>query len=181
MTPERVAIYTSDFYESARSGSFWLAFTLRPKRSGFLRPAQAAVLTAFLLLLGGALSEALGGRLATAEVGSADAAIAVLLVVPSVISAYLANRGEHELLSELLRLPRLGVALASFTTLLAGGALVIGFSGRVLAWSWFIAAGIGLLVLVQLCVMTWQSGNSERDVIRDSVRTKELRVLVLVN
>ncbi len=179
MTPERASIYTSGFKDRAQTGAFWLAFALRPKRSGFLVPAQVALFASILLLVAGAVSELLGGRLHRASGDSAAAAVAILLVLPSLVSAYFANQGEHELLSELLRLPRLGVVLASFATLLAGGSLIVGLSGTELISVWLGSAGVSTLVFVQLFVTSLRSGRAVKDVLDVAHATEEQAVLVL--
>jgi hypothetical protein len=143
----RAAIYTRNL----NPGPYYLYFSVRPDVRGFLRLSRLSVFVSFLLLLGGGLAQYIGQRLApSGDESTAEAAIALLLLVPSLISGYLARENEHELLSEILRWPRSLVAGTALTALVAGGALVLHTTGHALAWVWFGCSGFCLLVATLL-------------------------------
>jgi hypothetical protein len=175
LTPERASIYTSGIAD----GSYVIAFALRPKRNGFLRPSQFTLLASLVLLLVGATMELIGRRLSVSSGSHTEAAVAVLLVLPSLMSAYLANQGEHALLSDLLRLPRTLVALSAYSNIIAAGALVLGVSGTALSMWWFGAAAFTLAVFIQLQVTAGQSFRSTRDVRKKASETQETSVVIL--
>ena len=140
ITPERIAIYTAGL----RQGAYTVTLTMRPKVAGFLRASSLTVLMTALLLLAGAAAQIWGHRL-TPPVGiSTEAAVALILVVPSIMSAYLAREGEHDLLSGLVRWPRIAVAATGVSALIAGGALVLQVAGTALVLVWLLAAGFCL-------------------------------------
>jgi hypothetical protein len=95
------------------------------------------------------LAQFLGERLSRATT-SAEASVALLLVVPSVMSAFLARETEHELVSELLRIPRFSVACSAGAAIAAGGGMVLQISGWRLGLIWAIAAAVGLVVFALL-------------------------------
>jgi hypothetical protein len=147
ITPERGVMYTRGYTPQRRP--LVIVATLRPRVSGFVRTSQYTVFLSSLLLLLGAAAQFWESRLTRAGT-SAEAAVALLLVVPTVMSAFLVRDDEHELLSFLLRWPRIAVASSAACALLAGGALAIHVSSWRLGVIWAVASGIGWLVFALL-------------------------------
>jgi|GEM_PF-5306669 len=174
LIPERGVIYTSGLGR----GEYYVALSMRPKVQTFLRPSQLTVLASFVFLVAGALAQTFGRRLSSPS-SNTEAAVALLLVVPSVMSAFLARAGEHQLLSDLLRWPRLAVGASAYISLLAGGAMVVHVAGTPLAIVWYVAAAITGLVLLLLVVVTRASGAAMRDVQRDADKTEFENVVTL--
>ncbi|MHB8448976.1 MAG: hypothetical protein ACYDAQ_00660 [Mycobacteriales bacterium] len=144
VTPDRSVLYTRSFPK----GHYELLLLLRPRLSGFLRPAQFTVLASALLLYLGALSQLIGAHLSRVATSDRGSAVALLITVPSVMSALLAREGEHELLSDYLRWPRIAVAGSTGLSVLAAGWLAIGVRGRIgLVWL-LCALGCSLVLLL---------------------------------
>jgi hypothetical protein len=151
VTPERGIIYTTGM--ERLSGACEAIALLRPRVTGFLRTAQYTVLLTTLLLIVGAIAQFLGSRLSAAGT-SAEAAATVLLIIPSTMSAFLAQAGEHELRSDLLRGPRVAVAASAAAAICAAGAMVLQITSWCLGLIWATAALIGAvayLLLLTIC------------------------------
>lgn len=99
--------------------------SLRPYRSGFLRAAHLTALFAFALV---SLCYLRADSLALVAEQNADAAIAILLLTPTLLSAVLVRPGEHALLSDYLRGLRYALALAGLCTFSTACSLVLGGS-----------------------------------------------------
>jgi hypothetical protein len=106
-----------------------------PSPDGLLRAcAVSAAFSAILLFLAAAFSHRLdGGRL--------DASIALLLVLPGVISTLLARPGEHHLVSRLLRGVRLLTLSSAICLYFAAAVVVAGVAGSALR-SWWLALAV---------------------------------------
>jgi hypothetical protein len=154
VTPERGVMYTRGYQPQRQP--LVIAANLRPRVSGFLRTSQYTVFLSAVLLGLGAAGQFWHGRL-TQEGTSAEAAVTLLVVVPTVMSAFLARDDEHELLSYLLRWPRIAVASSAACALLAGGALALHVSAWRLGTLWAVASGLGLAVFVLLRRIAWLS------------------------
>lgn len=161
VTPERGVIYTTKIPPAP---GVEVVALLRPRVAGFLRPAQYTVFATMSLLVGGAMAQGFGDRLASGR-SSTEGAVALLLVVPSIMSAFLAREGEHELLSDLLRWPRILVSGSAIAALAAGSALVIQISGWRLAVVWFVAGGLNLMVW---CLLVRISNLSKRNLAKSA-------------
>lgn len=140
LTPERGVVYAKG--HNRNDESVELSFTMWPMSRDFLRPALFTTLASALLLGGGAAGEFTKHFLSQRLEGNLDAAIALLLVVPSLYSIYLSRAGEHALRSRLLRRQRywvFGAAIAhgiAVTSLLAISVM----PDKFLAWAWTAGA-----------------------------------------
>lgn len=134
--------------------SYAAVVQVRPSPDGLMRASAAsAVFTTILLLIAGAGAH----RLDDQELG---ASITLLLVLPGVVSTFLARPGEHTIVSRVLR----GVRFLSLTSAviiyLAAGSLAMGVSGSALRASWLALAALSavpaaiLLVAVRRCRLT---------------------------
>ena len=163
LTPERTVVYTRNIAED----DYAVAVSMRPMLSAFVRPALYSVLASFLLLLGGFLTELKYSSLTNGS-SSTGAAVAILLLFPSGVSAYLAREGEHEILKELLAYCRLVVALSGAVTILSAGFVVVHASHRAIEWCWAASAAYCFLVLLTLTVVFVASRQSYKSVAHDS-------------
>lgn len=154
ITPERGVLYTRG--QRPRSRPLVIAANLRPRVTGFLRTSQYTVCLSSLLLALGAAAQCYDQRL-TEEHASTEAAVALLIVVPTLMSAFLVRDDEHELLSFLLRWPRIIVAASAGIALLAGGALALHVSSWRLAAVWAGASAAGWLVFALLRTIAYLS------------------------
>lgn len=170
VTPERGIIYSHDL--SSTGASYVATASLRPRVAGFLRLSQFTVFASALLLLAGTLSEFVTQTLSSQSTQQ-DAAVAILAVVPSVMSAYLAHEGEHELLSELLRAPRWAVAGSAAATIFASGAMVLQLDDPWLRWVWASASAVCFAVLALLVVVARASSIAYAETSLISARTFE--------
>lgn len=141
LTPERGVVYTKGY--NTNDDSVNLSFTMWPQSEGFLLPALFTTLSSALLLGAGGYAEFSEQFLSEKLKGNLDAAIALLLVVPSLYSIYLSRGGEHALRSKLLRRLRavvFGAAVAhglAVTSLLATPILHAGY-----LWKAWLIGGI---------------------------------------
>ncbi len=108
---ERGIVYTRDLGR----GSYDLSVKLNMRRGGLLLPA--AISTAFmLLLLGfGTFLEVEDQRLSSGD-ASADAAVTILALLPTIGSIYFVQPGEHGLVRRILGVPRIAVVASSLAT-----------------------------------------------------------------
>lgn len=128
-----------------------LAVTMRVPVTGYLRAVWLTSLATATIL--GAARWFMDDVEAAIE-ARADAAVALLLVAPSVLAASLVRPGEHAIASRLLRPTRYAVALAGCLSYVAAALLVLGVRGDDLRTAWtglslvtgLIAAAITLVV-----------------------------------
>jgi hypothetical protein len=118
---------------------------IRPTPDGILRATAASAAVILFTLVVGAW---LGGRIAT---GSEPAA-ALLLLVPGLLSTVVSKPGEHKLSSMVLRGLRWSVALASFCSFLAAGAIALLYDGAALRWTFACLAAVTAVVVAVLRV-----------------------------
>ena len=138
---------------------------LRPTASGTLRAIWlTSAVSLGLLVLAGEHLKALhgGGQAATA----AQSASALLLLIPTLLSVYVARPGEHTFTSELLFGTRILGLVAGGTTLLAACYLVLTDPSRDLGGNWALLLAIagtvfGLLTVSSL--INWAMRYPERD------------------
>jgi|SRR3984957_6450062 len=133
-------IHTTNELETA---NYTVSVLMRVSVSGYLRAAWISTMFAALIL---ALGNVYLERLERAVQNRAEAAVALLLVVPSLVSAYLVRPGEHAIASKLLRYLRYGAGLCGLVTYFAAAALVLGWNGNVLSYIWRSAATLALWV-----------------------------------
>lgn len=117
---------------------------VRPSPDGLLRAsAVSAGFSTILLFLAAAFAHRLdGGRL--------DASIALLLVLPGLVSTFLARPGEHHLVSRLLRGVRLLTLASAIIVYFAAAVVVAGVAGSALRWTW---TGMALLSAIPTVVL----------------------------
>lgn len=117
----RVALERGVLYSSGLERGNYVAFAdIVPNVSEFTLPALAATLLSSALLLGGAWYQHAVGPLQDAQ-----SAIALLLLAPSTVAAFLTRRGEHQLLGRILAWPRLLVGMTTLWSLVAAVSIVL--------------------------------------------------------
>jgi hypothetical protein len=137
-------IHTTD---SLKAGDYLLSIQMRVAIPGYLRALWLSTLLAASVL---GLGDVFLGRLQTAASTKTEAAVALLLVVPSLVLAYLVRPGEHEVASRLLRNLRYLAGLAGALTYFSGAALVLGWQGQTLRIIWSV--GVFLVALIAVFV-----------------------------
>lgn len=150
VTPERALVYTSG---RQSSDSHQVIVGIRPTIAGFRTPAIIGTLLSALVLIAGAVGQWTGNVLGKIVEHSTDPAVAVLMVIPSLIAAYLVREGEHEVRSKLLSAPRGVVMLTSGLTIVAAIATIAQLSGHVLAIIWIACGGACVVALIYLCAV----------------------------
>lgn len=121
----RIIAERASFYvREAVPGLQYLYAAMRPSVGGFCFPALLSVGACLVLLVFGAYFEIRYSSLSQPDDNVSF--VPVLLLLPSLISAYLARLGEHDLVTRLLFWPRILVLIAAFSALLSGGAIALG-------------------------------------------------------
>lgn len=172
---ERGVVYTT----GVRPARHFAYAGFQPDSSEFLTPATIAVGVSALLLALGAIFQWRIGVFTDAQ-----STIALVLALPSLAAAFLARRGEHRMLSRLLRVPRILVggtalmSLAAAAVLVAHGALpkppdefkdeVNWIRQQWVAWVWTIAGAYSALVTTLLLVIMARVVHFERSVVSNS-------------
>lgn len=152
----RVALERGVLYSTGlQRGMYMVVASLVPTASEFAVPALMATIVSAIMLLGGAWFQAAFGVLADAQ-----STIALLLLAPSSVAAYLTRRGEHQLLGRILAWLKVlvwGTALAS----LAAAAVIVlqqqnlaqgTIPNDVVVTTWFLAGCYSALVAALLAV-----------------------------
>ncbi|WP_156664811.1 hypothetical protein [Mycobacterium sp. 852002-51057_SCH5723018] len=165
VTPERALVYTQGRTES---GGHEVVVGFRPAVTGFRTPAVLGALFSALILLAGAAGQWVRGFLGTIAEHSAEPAVALLIVIPSLLAAYLVREEEHEIRSKLLAIPRYFVGGTSVLTLIAAIAMIAQFSGHTLAYVWVVCGGLCFLTLCFLAVVCWRIARSHQAVVERS-------------
>ena len=174
VTPERALIYTQN---RKAGGPTQVVVGVRPTTKGFVTPAFWGALVSALLLGLGAIGQGTIGVLDTIKDNSAESAVALLVVVPSLVATYLVGSNEHEVRSILLMVPRYFVAATSTFSIAAAIALTAQFSGHTLAIFWGICGGVCAAILIFIATICWriefkrqatvkQSANQDRAAIK---------------
>ncbi len=137
---------------------------LRPTASGTLRAIwfTAAVSLGLLVVTGISLRSIRGTG---ADETAAQSASALLLLIPTLLAAYVARPGEHNFTSELLFGTRLLGLLAGATTLAAACYLVLTDPSRKLGGNWLPLILVSALVFSLLTLssaLNWAMKYSER-------------------
>lgn len=180
LTPERGVVYINGYNRSDEGVD--LSFTMWPQSQGFLRPALFTTLASALLLGAGAVGQFVDEFLSSKLEGNLDAAIALLLVVPSLYSIYLSRGGEHALRSLLLRRLRyvvFGAAVAhglAVTTLLAMSVLPT----TVLGYTWAGGAAYCCVIFGYFSVYGYRKRKSMSPVLSQMNRTSGPKAIVYV-
>jgi hypothetical protein len=170
-TPERVIVYSKGLLK----GTYLALISMRADPVAFVRPALLSVLASLLLLVGGLWAELSTGVLSNGE-SSVEAAVAILLVFPSALSAYIIREGEHEILRYLLLYPRVAVTVSAAATIAASGAVVIEIPRRALEWTWATFAAINLVTFVLLVAINMLAVRSYKSTQASAARTATEKV-----
>ncbi|MBT9275952.1 hypothetical protein KMZ32_17900 [Phycicoccus sp. MAQZ13P-2] len=148
---DRAVVYTS----SPPTGSYYVAVSMRANPAGFIRRSQYLVaLTGVVLVLGG-VAEILW-RVLSASSNAVEPTVALLLVVPTLLLAYVSREGDHEILGDLLRFPRLVIAFTGLVSLGAATGFVFGLQCEPLAALWIASGAWCLVVFGWLRYVTWR-------------------------
>lgn len=115
---ERVVVYTS----GQPRGHYEIAIKLRPILGAFFAPAMLSTLFIAILLGVALYLETLDCRFSR-DSSNADAAVAILALVPSLSAIYFTRVGEHHLVARLHFVPRMLVLLGAMLTVFCGGAV----------------------------------------------------------
>jgi hypothetical protein len=127
-----------------------VAVTMRVPLVGYLRAVWlTSVALAAILLMGRWLI----GRLEEAMAQRADAAVALLLVAPSLLAAYLIRPGEHAIASRLLRPIRYAIAVAGSLSYVGAASLVLGWRGTPERVVWTVIAAIAALIAIGITIV----------------------------
>jgi hypothetical protein len=100
-----------------RVGVVWAS--LRARRAGFLAGALIAS-----IIIAATLALATGAAHAVVQTQRPEAAIAILLLVPTLLAAYVAREGEHAITARMLRWARVALAINGMLPFLAAFALI---------------------------------------------------------
>ena len=126
---------------------------VRPSPDGLLRSSAVSACFSTVLLV---LAALLADRIEQTEV---DASTALLLVLPGVVSTFLARPGEHYWVSRLLRGVRVLTLISAVTVYLAAATLVTGVApGGSLRALWAVFAVISAVPSVALVVASRRGG-----------------------
>ncbi|WP_344193070.1 hypothetical protein [Pedococcus aerophilus] len=148
---DRAVIYTS----KPPRGSYYAAVSMRVNPAGFIRRSQYLIfLTAIVLVAGGLAEER--WRTLSASSNATEPTVALLLVIPTLLLAYISREGDHQILGDLLRVPRLVVAFTGVVSLAAAAGFVFGLKCTPLAWLWIVAGVWSCVVFVWLRWVTYR-------------------------
>lgn len=156
---ERAVIYT----KKASPGFYGVVVSLIPLLGSFFIPALIcssflAVLFFFAMFL-----EFRDSRFSSPDV-NADAAVAILSLIPTLVMVYLIRQNEHKIVSKLLFLPRLLVLVSSALAIFTGGAVTADAGHAFLSWLLFTGFAFNVLVSLYLglaSIITYRRSQSE--------------------
>lgn len=153
-----------------------LVIPVRLSLGGYLRAIWMSTLFAAIVLLIGRifLSDVVNALRVKSE---AEAAVALLLVVPSLITAYLIRPEEHAIASSLLRTLRFAAASCGLLTYLAAGMLVLGLSGGRLADAWTIMCVVACAIAVSFTVAVNKTRKACKGADESCGFTKQLHIV----
>ncbi len=147
VTPGAAQVHTTS---SIDAQDHLLAVRMRVPVLGYLRAVWiSSVCNAAVLILGRCLI----GRVQDAISNRADAAVALLLLAPSWLAAYLIRPHEHAIASHLLRPMRYLLALAAALSYVAAALLVLNFKGQALRNVWTGLAGAAGTIAMTVTVV----------------------------
>lgn len=147
LSPATAQLHSS--MDTARKGSYTAQVHMRVLDEGYFRAVILSALLAYLVQLLGFLNLQ---RLVNASHTDAEAAVALILVAPSIIAAYLIKPGEHIIASRMLRWPRYSAGVAGILTYGSAGALVLHFSIAQIRIYWLVSVLISGVLTVFTCV-----------------------------
>ena len=129
---------------------------VRPAPEGLLHTSLLSSAVATVTLL---LAAALAGRLDRTQL---ESAIALILLLPGIASAFFARPTEHTLVSALFRGIRALVLVSAFSIFAAAGALVVGLSPFHLGLTWLLLGLVSGVSTVMLAFATYVSSKAVR-------------------
>lgn len=171
---QRAAVYTSQL---PRRGLYALALEMRANPSGFLRRSQYFVGVTAAMLAAGSVAEFCWKTLKSLS-HAAEPTVALLLLVPTVLLAFVAREGDHQILGDLLRLPRLIIASIGFATLVSAASIVLELNDEALGWIWAASALWCVIVAVWLRIVVWLANRASHRVAETQGVTVEVPVVV---
>jgi hypothetical protein len=133
------------------SDSYGAVVHVRPSPEGVMRASAASATMSTVLLL---IAAAAAHRLDEIQLGPS---ITLLLVIPGLVSTFLARPGEHSMVSRVLRGTRVLSVLSALVIYTAAGMLVLGVTGPALRFGWLSLAllsafpATALLLAVRRC------------------------------
>lgn len=147
VSAEAAQIHTTS---SIRPADHVVAITMRVPLFGYLRAVWLTSLaTAAILLVARILIDDVEAAMAE----RADAAVALLLVGPSLLAAYLVRPGEHAIASRLLRPIRYAVSGGGCLSYISAAVLVLGVQGDKLRLVWTCIATLAAIIAAAITIV----------------------------
>lgn len=131
---------------------FWIDVSLRPRRGGFLMPALLSTGALAILFLLALALEVFGQKLSDANT-SADAAVAVIALIPSLLAVELVRRDEHRVVGEMLALPRIAVVFTVISAVALAGTVASGLGSGAIISVATVASAIAALTTGYLATL----------------------------
>jgi hypothetical protein len=173
LSAESAQVYTTS---TMRPAEHVVGVTMRVPIVGYLRAIWlTSVATAVVLAV--ALWQI--DRVEAASQQRADAAVALLLVAPSLVAAYLVRPGEHAIASRLLRPTRYAIAASGSLSYVAAALLVLDWSGDDLRVAWWAIAVISALIAIAITVVVALTKRDLKAAAEAMTRTDRRTVVVL--
>ena len=183
---KRVTMERGAFYSFPQPGErYSVLLLLMPRLEGFALPAIVGATLSGVLLLSGTIAEFSLGTLDRilgtdgGGAGNTEAAVALLLIVPSIFLAYLARPGEHEVRAEQLKWLRYAVGLSSAAVAPAAVAAIAFTSSSAIAWVWGVCGGVALAIAALLSSVVIRNRIFRKRVLSESHETSPSVVLEL--
>ena len=133
LSPSATRLYVT----STTKAAYRIGVFVRVPVSGSLRSLWLASAATTGVLVAG---RCVLNSLVTATQHGADAVVALLLLGPSILTAYLVRPGEHPIASVLLRPIRYALVGAAVMSFIGASTLVLGVHKGTLAWIWTVLA-----------------------------------------
>jgi hypothetical protein len=173
LSAESAQVYTTSTMKPAEHV---VGVTMRVPIVGYLRAIWlTALATAAVLGIGYWQMD----RVEAAVQQRADAAVALLLVAPSLLAAYLVRPGEHAIASRLLRPTRYAIAATGGLSYAAASLLVLGWSGNDLRLAWCVIAACSVLIALAITVVVALTRRDLRSAGDAMTRTDRRTIVVL--
>ncbi len=173
MGAESVQVYTTSTIEP---GEHVVAVSMRVAILGHLRAMWLTSLAMAAVLIAG---RTLLTRLDIATQNRSDAAIALLLVAPSLVAAYLVRPGEHVMVSRLLRPIRYGLAAGACLNYVGAAVLVLGWQGGGLSTTWTIIAVASGAIAVAISLVVLLTKRDLDSAAEHEGSTEQRKILVV--
>jgi hypothetical protein len=141
--------------DALRPDDYVFAVEVRVPVAGYLRATWLAAVFSTLILWIGWWFLARHEPSSVSE--TSEPAITLLLVAPSLITAYLVRPGEHAITARLLRNLRIAAGVAGLCSYVAAGILVLGMQGPSLNHAWATVAAVSTVGSALLSVAIYRS------------------------